>query len=219
MKLIGIYGGTFNPIHLGHVDSAISLSQEIPFEKIILVPNAIQPHKSGVTITSEDRLNMVNIAIKKYPKLHSSNYEIQQARLNGRPSFTIETVKHFTSKLKQDEKLIFILGTDSYRSLESWHQFEEITKLVSLVVLDRASEVTTAKISDESKLQPTLTLNELCHSALIGTYFANNKRINISSTTVRHHLAITENVNSVVSSSLDENVLEYIKKNHLYQCK
>jgi len=133
MPKIGIFGGTFDPIHLGHLITAQSVREIRKLEKIIFIPAFISPHKSDAkTSSAEDRLNMIKLAIDGIPFFDYSDLEIKK----GGVSFTIDTLRELKNRY---DELEFIIGYDNIFSFHTWKDPDEIMKLTKLVVLKRKS--------------------------------------------------------------------------------
>ncbi|MCM8799542.1 MAG: nicotinate-nucleotide adenylyltransferase [Candidatus Omnitrophica bacterium] len=130
---IGILGGTFNPIHLGHLILAEEVADRLNLDKVIFVPTYIPPHKDNSDIASaKDRLKMVKLAIKNNKRFSFSDIEIKRKGF----SYTIDTVKEFKI-LYPDDELYFIVGSDLIKYLDSWKDLGEILKLIRFVVATR----------------------------------------------------------------------------------
>ena len=130
---IGILGGTFNPIHIGHLIIAEEAREKLGLDKIIFVPAYLPPHKDNSDIAPADhRLNMARLAIKGNIYFSVSDMEIKR---DGR-SYTIDTVREF-KKLYPDEDLYFIIGSDLLTYLDEWKDLNEIIKMVKFVAATR----------------------------------------------------------------------------------
>lgn len=130
---IGILGGTFNPIHLGHLILAEEIRQKIGLSKVIFVPTDLPPHKEdGEIIPACHRLKMLRLAIKANPYFSVSDIEIKR----GNRSYTIDTIKKFNKIYHQDE-LYFIIGSDLVKYLNEWKDLKEIIVLVKFIVATR----------------------------------------------------------------------------------
>lgn len=130
---IGILGGTFNPIHIGHLILAEEARERIGLDKVIFVPTFLPPHKDNSDIApAKDRLNMVRLAIKGNRHFLVSDVEI---RRDGR-SYTIDTLKEFNKKYSRQD-LYFIIGSDLLKYLDDWKDLDEIIKLVKFIVVTR----------------------------------------------------------------------------------
>jgi len=130
---IGILGGTFNPIHIGHLILAEEAREKLGFEKIVFVPTNIAPHKDSLGIVSaQDRYQMVKLAIRSNKYFSVSDAEINR---EGR-SYTIDTLKELKSAYLNDE-LYFIIGSDLLKYLDDWKDLKEIIKMVSFIAATR----------------------------------------------------------------------------------
>ena len=130
---IGILGGTFNPIHTGHLILAEETREKIGLEKVIFVPAYLPPHKDDSDIVqAEHRLTMVKLAIRGNPDFEVSDLEIKR---DGR-SYTIDTLKEL-KVIYPREELYFIIGSDLLEYLDEWKDLDEIIKLVKFIVATR----------------------------------------------------------------------------------
>ncbi len=130
---IGILGGTFNPIHIGHLILAEEAREKLKLEKVIFVPTYFPPHKGNGDITgARERYKMVKLAIKGNRHFKVSDIEIKRQGL----SYTIDTLKAFKQRYPKDE-LYFITGSDLLKYLTEWKDLDEIIKMVRLVVATR----------------------------------------------------------------------------------
>jgi nicotinate-nucleotide adenylyltransferase len=134
MKRIGILGGTFNPIHIGHLTIAQMVHEKLGLNKVIFVPSNLPPHKvSNFVASSKDRYHMVRLAIQDNPRFEVSDFEIKRT---GK-SFTIETVSYFHDSFPARTKFFFIIGNDLLPTLHTWKRIEDILKIVSFVSVNR----------------------------------------------------------------------------------
>ena len=130
---IGILGGTFNPIHLGHLILAEEIREKIGLDRVIFVPTYLPPHKDNSNIASAQmRLAMIKLAIVGNKNFAISDIEIKR----GGRSYTIDTIKEFNQKYPGDE-LYFITGSDLLTYLEEWKDLNEIIKIVKFIVATR----------------------------------------------------------------------------------
>lgn len=130
---IGIFGGTFNPVHLGHLILAEETREKLGLDRVIFVPTYLPPHKAnGDIIAAGERLKMVRLAIKGNAAFSVSDIEI---RRRGR-SYTIDTVREFKKRFPRD-KLFFITGSDLLNYLGAWKDLADVLKLVTFIVATR----------------------------------------------------------------------------------
>lgn len=130
---IAILGGTFNPVHIGHLILAEEAREKLGLDKVIFVPTFLPPHKDNSDIAlATDRLSMIRLAIKTNKYFMVSDTEIKR---NGR-SYTIDTIKEFKERFSTDD-LYFIIGSDLLKYLDEWKDLNEIIKLVRFIVATR----------------------------------------------------------------------------------
>ncbi|MDO6676938.1 nicotinate-nucleotide adenylyltransferase [Shewanella sp. 4_MG-2023] len=129
---IGILGGTFDPIHYGHIKPAIEVKQQLNLDKIWLMPNHIPPHKQTTKVSSEQRLAMAELVCQQYDELEVCDIEINR----DSPSYTVTTLELLTQRYPQHQ-FYFIMGTDSFIQLASWYQWQQLFALCHLVVCRR----------------------------------------------------------------------------------
>ena len=135
MSKVGIFGGTFDPIHISHLITAQSVRELRKLDKIIFIPSFVSPHKADVKSSSpEHRLNMVKLATDEVDFFDYSEYEIKK----GGVSYTVDTLREF--KEKYDE-LEFISGYDNIFKFHTWKNPDEIMKITSILVLKRKSSL------------------------------------------------------------------------------
>ncbi len=205
MALVGIMGGTFNPIHLGHVNLAKAAYEQFGLDKVIFIPTGHPPHKkSSVIVSDEHRMKMVELAIEDYPYFEASDMEIKR---EGN-TYTYDTLKELKSKNTQDE-IYFIIGADSLFNLEKWFKPSEILKMCVMVAADRDD-------IPEEEFQAKIDYFNEKYSADIRPLKV--PMMDISSTEIRNamrdnNLSDKDNVNLEL---IDSKVLSYIKENKLY---
>ncbi len=130
---IGILGGTFNPIHIGHLILAEEVKEKLKLDKIIIVPTYLPPHKNNTDIAPvRHRYQMIKLAIKANKNFEVSDIEM---RRDGR-SYTIDTIKELKKLYPQDE-LYFIIGSDLFNYLDEWKDLDQICQLVKFIVATR----------------------------------------------------------------------------------
>ncbi len=131
MKL-GILGGTFDPIHRGHIELAKAARTALNLDKILLIPSGTPPHKPSVNASGEHRFEMAKIATQSLPELECSRHEVDR---QGK-SYTIETIEHFEKEYPQ-AKIYFIVGADSIPEIPGWYDAERLYSKVVFAVAAR----------------------------------------------------------------------------------
>jgi len=130
----GLFGGTFNPVHLGHLRAALEVKEGFELEKIFIIPAALPPHKlPGEVVDAGDRLHMLNLALEDTAGLSVSNVELQRSG----PSYTIDTVNHFKSVLPEKSQIYLVMGLDAFLEIDSWKSYRELLVQVPIIVINR----------------------------------------------------------------------------------
>jgi nicotinate-nucleotide adenylyltransferase len=193
----GILGGTFDPVHLGHLAAATSLLGQAGLEEVWLMPNARPVHRANPPMASpEDRLRMVELAVLGRPGLRASALEVER----GGPSFTIDTLEALR-RADPSRPIRLLLGFDAALQIRSWHRAQELLEEAHFVIFSRPSV----------KLLPA-ELDRLGFPAG-RTRVASIETPSISAETVRRRLAAGEPVDGMLSAP----VLAYIREHRLYQ--
>ncbi|MEA3489125.1 MAG: nicotinate-nucleotide adenylyltransferase [Candidatus Omnitrophota bacterium] len=131
---IGLLGGTFDPVHAGHLVLAQECWFRLGLDKVIFIPAYVAPHKDVEgSVSAADRLNMVRLALEGDDRFGISTCEID----SGRISYTIETIKHFREISEEGTEIFFLTGADSAESLSMWKEVNEILSLVTFVIATR----------------------------------------------------------------------------------
>ena len=131
-------GGTFNPIHLGHIKMALDVHYTLGYDEVQLVPNYSPPLKiMDSEITVRNRVEMIKLAINDYPFLSVNDFEIDDKKI----SYTINTIKHIYETKKFDDKLGLIIGCDQAQQFERWKNWEEILTLVDIIIAKRGGKL------------------------------------------------------------------------------
>lgn len=132
---IGLFGGTFNPIHRGHIEVALRVKKAYTLDKIWFVPSALPPHKQlGDIVDVEDRLEMIQQALRPYPDFQVSDVELKRPG----PSYTIDTVRYFKRFIDDKSSLFLLLGLDAFLDIDTWRSYLDLFLLVPFIVIVRA---------------------------------------------------------------------------------
>lgn len=148
MEKIGLFGGSFNPIHNGHINLALSVKKALGLDRVILIPSGISPHKLNDEYASSiDRLEMCRLACEELEGFEVSDYEILQAR----KSYTVYTVNHF-KELFSNDKLFWLVGSDMLLSFDTWFKYREILGNVTIAAISRTGDDTDRLVKMSEKL-------------------------------------------------------------------
>ena len=199
---IGVFGGSFDPVHDGHLEVAGAVLRRRGLDRVVFVPTLLQPIKSARPVASgEHRLAMIRLAIQDTPAFEVSDTELRRP---GK-SFTIETIQEFRRKLGPRPELFFIVGSDSVAELPRWKNIEALTGLCSIIVAARPGWPLDALDTLAVRLSPD-RVETMKNLAVRTTDNA------VSSTQVRNRLAAGQSVENLVPSA----VADYIARNKLY---
>lgn len=199
MQRIGIYGGTFDPIHVGHLNLCKTMKEKLSLDEILMIPTGTPPHKAATTTKAEYRLEMCELAIKDYGlTAKASDIEI---RREGR-SYTFLTMTQLTEEMP-DCEFYLIMGADMFMSLETWYRFEDLKKLVTFAAVQR-DDVSTDELQAEAERLKGIG----CKCVIVSL-----PAVDISSTDVRNRVAAGEPVEGFVT----ESVARFIKEKSLYR--
>jgi nicotinate-nucleotide adenylyltransferase len=134
MNRIGLMGGTFDPVHHGHLSIASQALHEWNLDRVIFIPAKSPPHKRGRAVTdAEHRYLMVELAIAGHPGFFGSRLELERAG----DSFTVDTLRHFNERGCDPDRLFFIVGADSVLELLTWHRHDEVIRRCTLLAAAR----------------------------------------------------------------------------------
>ncbi|MDZ7371395.1 MAG: nicotinate-nucleotide adenylyltransferase [candidate division KSB1 bacterium] len=194
---VGIYGGTFDPIHIAHLIIAETAHDDLNLDCVIFVPSYLPPHKPNRDITpAEIRLEMVRRAVADNSAFIVSDYEIRRQNI----SYTVETLRYFAKQWQIDrEQLFLIIGQDNLKDFDKWREPEEIVRLASLAVADRpAQESTLPAVLDKAVIQ-----------------YLSSPLLEISASAIRERIRNGKSIRYWVPAAVEE----IIRENGLYRQK
>lgn len=222
---VGLFGGTFNPIHNGHLKAIEEVQKGFSLDKSYLIPSALPPHKEqrGL-VDAKDRMEMIRLAVASYTALMES-VTVSDVELKRKgPSYTIDTVCHFKSILPKDCRLYLILGLDAFLEIDTWKSYTDLFMLTSFIVTSRpgtgSADRSTLLKSIGNYLKKSIShgynysFAQSCyiHSDKHPVFFFEVSPIDISSTKIRKLV----NHGMSIKSLVPENVEEFIKAKGLY---
>ncbi|WP_392561682.1 nicotinate-nucleotide adenylyltransferase [Orbus sturtevantii] len=212
--LTALFGGTFDPIHYGHLLPAIALAKEIKLAHISLLPNHIPPHKPQPEATTSQRLAMLRLAIENYPIFSIDMREITKAKLD-KPSYTIDTLKAWRNENGNSQGLAFILGQDSLLNLPTWHNWQTLLDYCHLLICRRpgyADNTNDPFLKKWIKRHQTNDIALLHQNSNGSIYFANTPLEDISATEIRQQISSKKSCETLLPAK----VWQYIQIHHLY---
>ena len=175
LQKIGIYGGTFDPIHHAHLILARSALEKFALERIIFVPARVSPHKERCLATPETRLQMLRSAVEREPQFEVDDCELQREP----PSYTIDTIEKLRERFSTAH-FFFLIGDDNLAGLPSWRSFEDLRHMVTFIVLQRA------------------------FTPVAQEYLSVDRRIDISATEIRQRIASGRTIRFLVPTPVEE---------------
>lgn len=215
MNKIGLFGGTFNPIHFGHLRSAEEIYEILALQKVIFIPVADPPHKTKGNIAPAPwRARMVKLAIADNPRFSLS---LEELRRKGK-SYSVETISHFRRQFGQRVQLYFILGLDAFLEINTWKDYPTLFRLCNFVIMTRPGF---QKIFSPDHL-PVELKNCFCydkkqrgfiHESGFGVFPREITGMDISSTMIREKIAKGQSIRYLLPAGVED----YIYRHKLYQ--
>ena len=206
---IGVFGGSFDPIHKGHIESLKSVTEKLSLSKVLIIPNKVSPLKDLSVASSLEKIKMLEIAFKDFKEIEIEDYELKKEG----PSFMIETLQYLEKKLGKKKHFLLIIGEDAFQSFHRWKNYQHIIKMTSLLVMNRPglkNDLTTMAIElHQDCIENTYGDNNFKKGRI---YFIKIKPNPASSTYIRENI----DDHSVLSEGLDDDVLKYLKEHKIY---
>lgn len=211
-KRIGVLGGTFNPIHIGHLRSALEVAEQLGLDELRLIPNARPPHREAPQVSAAERLAMVEQAVVGVPLLTVDDRELKREQ----PSYSIDTLESLRAELAVEDQLFLLLGWDAFCGLPTWHRWEELLEHCHILVLQRPD----ADSEAPQALRDVLAARSVSDpQAMVGPSgqiaFVWQTPLAVSATQIRNLLASGKSVRFLVPDA----VLAYINARGLYRAQ
>lgn len=217
---IGILGGTFDPIHVGHLDAALAAKQALALNEVLIVPSRLTPHKSPKEQVSwHHRFTMSEIATADIPDMRVSDVELKMP--SSSPSYTSLTLQQLSESGYSSQELFFIIGSDAFSEIEQWHNYPNLIEQSHFVVISRSglSNVEVRKkIPSLSGRMRTISATKDQIADLdrttksLSIWLIETKTRNVSSSDVRELLYKNQSTDGLLPAA----VRSYISKHHLY---
>lgn len=202
MSRIALFGGSFNPVHNGHVNLVKETAEKNGIDRVYVIPTFISPFKkdsTGFVADGKDRLEMCRLAFAKLPYVTVSGWELSQSEV----SYSVNTVEHFRKEFPEDE-LFFIMGSDMLLSFDKWHKWQDILKMCTVIAASREDGG-----SDIEKLREKAAQLSRFGKVIVTEISA----FGLSSSEIREKII----KNCDLSCYMDKNVVEYIEENRIYE--
>lgn len=210
-NVIGLLGGTFDPIHYGHLRPALDLLETLPLSELRLIPSAQPPHRDEPGASAEQRLEMVRLAVADQSGFVVDDREL---RREG-PSYMVDTLTEFRQEYGLDKPLALIMGIDAFLGLPKWHRWQELVDLAHLIVTRRPgwTAPSEGELADLLSHHACVSNDDLNSSASGKICFVEVTQLDISATDIREHLQVGRSPRYLIS----EAVITYIREQELYQ--
>lgn len=209
--MVGIFGGTFDPVHNGHLRAAEEIGEFFSLEKIYFVPVCIPPHKGDRTISDvEDRLAMVRLAIKGNNRFMVSDIEARR----GGVSYSFDTILFMEKRYK---KLFYLIGLDAFSEIHTWHRYEDLFYHTHFVVMVRPNHTKKSGLmmfpSDVRKKMKHIDESTFEHESGKKVFLHFVTQLDISATTIRASVREGKSIRYLVPATVEK----YIKEKRIYQ--
>lgn len=212
METIGLLGGTFNPIHFGHLRMAQELADSLSLNVVKFIPSANPPHKPPPQVSAEHRAAMVQLAIADNPQFQFDGRELSRTGA----SYTIETLESLRDELGDGTSLILIMGSDVFTKFNTWHRWQEIIKLCHIALVQRPASTNKESLTKELETflhnHYTEHAEDLHESSAGLVTMQAITPLEISSTAIRQALQLKHSARYLIP----EKVLDYIAAKQLY---
>ena len=196
---IALYGGTFDPVHKGHLEVARAAADALGLDRVLFVPGGRPPHRGrSPEAPYQDRLAMVKLACEADARFEASDLEAERA--GGKPNYSIDTIQRVKAELTAGDRLFFVIGCDAFADIRTWHRWEEVVREVEWIVVSR----------------PGAECSENTVPAGTRVHWLRDVAVPVSSTDLRARLRADDG-NDAVNEWLPAAVAEYLQNNGLYR--
>ena len=209
---IALFGGTFNPVHNGHLKIASELAEFLSISKVKMIPSAFPPHRQDLNVSAQQRVALLREGIgNEYPKLEVDDLELQRSA----PSYSIDSVIHMREQMSSDTPLYFCLGMDAFLQIETWHRWTELIEYCHIVVCDRPNYMAPQRGSLYKWINKHYCNDLSKIRQKIGgcVFFCHLSMLPISSSDIRDNIKHGLPIDGMTPSR----VINYIRANNLYE--
>ena len=215
LQPVGLLGGTFDPIHNGHLRLAQEALEQCDLAGVRIIPAGTPPHRDGPHATAEQRLEMARLALRHNAALLLDDREIRR----GGPSYTVDTLRSLRAELGDEQPLCLLLGGDAFLQFDTWHEWKQLFALAHIVVMQRngrplgnAIEQADAALLGEYRARLAPAPRALHEAPAGAVVVLDMPTLEISATAIRSHCAQGHSPRYLVPDA----VLDYIQSHHLY---
>jgi nicotinate-nucleotide adenylyltransferase len=205
---IGIFGGTFNPVHFGHLRAALDIKNTFLLDKVLFVPTGIPPHKKDNVAPIQDRMNMLRIAVDNIDEFEVSDIEAKRDDI----CYAIDTVKILKEKYR-GVQLFYIVGTDAFLYIHTWKNYEELLRNISFIVMVRPKCMQEELQRIENIRYIEVDTKKTFSNKTSTVYLYPVTQLDISSSFIRLCVKKRESIDYFTP----KDVIKYIKKRGLYK--
>ena len=208
---VGILGGTFDPVHSGHLHLATTFLNQLKLAKVLFVPIYNPPHRPAPLASPEQRLEMLKLAVENHPHLKIDDCELQR----GGVSYTIDTLRCIREKIGETP-LCLIMGMENFNTLNSWHQWQSLLDYAHIVIANRPGNndeiynIEIKKFMDNFITTSVTNLHDQAEGHIIRL---DTPMLDVSSTQIRNNFQSGRETEPL----LPEKVLDFIQTHHLYK--
>ncbi|WNO09502.1 nicotinate-nucleotide adenylyltransferase [Teredinibacter sp. KSP-S5-2] len=211
--MIAILGGSFDPVHNGHLSLAADAVQQVDAQQLRFVPCHVPPHKESLWATNEQRVAMLHLALGEYNGIGHAEVDTRELEKTD-VSYTVETLEQLRHELGQGQPLVFILGWDSFRALPNWYRWQELLSLTNIAVAGRPGIKQDQLPAEIERLQEKMVKPDQLHYSPCGYIAALETRpVDVSSTTIR---TLLKKRDSRARDLMPKSVYGYIQEHQLY---
>ena len=206
-RIIGVFGGTFDPVHNGHVVTISELLEKLPFEKILVIPNFQPPHRENPQVSYKHRYEMASLAFKDISKTKVDSREY----LREGPSYAIKTVKEVMSE-EEGARVVMIVGSDSFVGIHSWYIWKELINMVDFGIMKRPDMPLSKNKKAKDLVNAEWFKKDLFEDSQLNIFEIEVTPFKISSSSIREKIVKGKKIDHLVNTLVEE----YIKEHGLY---
>ncbi len=209
-KTLGIFGGTFDPIHIGHLRMALEIKQQLQLDEMRLLPCYLPPHRPAPGATADERVAMLKLALQDCAGLLIDERELQRSN----PSYTYDTLRELRAELGGQTSICLCMGMDSFATLDSWHNWDQLLQLAHIVVVARPGWFLpeSGAIADLLNVHRN-SIEVIAQQAVGAIVLLEQRLLPISATDIRAQVHAGNSPQFLVPDA----VWNYIRTNKLYQ--